>query len=172
MTAFKTKRIQVLIATDVAARGLDVQDLNYVVHYHLPDNEAQFVNRSGRTGRAGNTGRSVCMLQEDEIYQKDDFEDALRIKFSPVKLEVVLQKQESYPVMLTINVGSRHEQDAELLLKFLTQHSGVKEEAIHNIVVSRTHSTFEIESKYLSQLMNNIHHSKHFHQKIEIEERN
>ncbi len=171
MTGFKAKRIQVLIATDVAARGLDVQDLNYVIHYHLPDNEAQFVNRSGRTGRAGNTGRSVCMLQEDEIYQKDDFEDSLRIKFSPVKLDVVLQKQESYPVLLTINVGSRHEQDAELLLKFLTQYSGVKEEAIYNIIVSRTHSTFEIESKYLNQLMNNIHHSKHFHQKIVLEER-
>jgi len=170
MAAFKEKRIQVLVATDIAARGIDVQDLNYVIHYHLPDNEAQYVNRSGRTGRAGKKGISICMLQEDEVYQKDDFEDALRIKFTSIKLDVVLDKSESRPVTLTINVGTRHEQNADTLKEFLILQSGVKEEAICHILVYRAHATFEIESKYQNQLINNIHHTKHFHQRIVIEE--
>jgi len=170
MNAFKEKRIQVLVATDIAARGIDVQDLNYVIHYHLPDNEAQYVNRSGRTARAGKTGKSICMLQEDELYYKDDFEDALRIKFTPIKLDVVLDKSESRPVTLTINIGTRHEQNADTLKEFLTVQSGVKEEAISHILVYRAHATFEIDSKYQSQLINNIHHTKHFHQRIVIEE--
>jgi len=170
MAAFKDKRIQVLIATDIAARGIDVQDLNYVIHYHLPDNEAQYVNRSGRTARAGKKGISISMLQEDEIHHKDDFEDALRIKFTPIKLNVVLDKAESRLVTLTINVGTRHEQTADTLKEFLTLQSGVKEEAISHILVYRAHATFEIESKYQSQLINNIHQTKHFHQRVVIEE--
>jgi ATP-dependent RNA helicase DeaD len=170
MNAFKDKRIHVLIATDVAARGIDVQDLNYVIHYHLPDNEAQYVNRSGRTARAGKKGVSICMLQEDEVHHKDDFEDALHIKFAPVKLNVVLDKTEPRPVTLTINVGTRHEQDADKLKAFLVFYSGVKEEAISHVLVYRAHTTFEVESKYKNQLINNIHHTKHFHQRIVVEE--
>lgn len=168
MNAFKDKRVQVLIATDVAARGIDVQELNYVIHYHLPDNEAQYVNRSGRTARAGKSGKSICMLQADEIYQKDDFEDALRIKFAPIELDVEIDRTESKPVALTINVGTRHEQDAESMKKFLMLQSGVKDEAISHVLVYRTHTTFEVESRYKNQLINNIHHTKHFHQRIVI----
>ena len=169
MNAFKDKRIQVLIATDIAARGIDVSDLNYVIHYHLPDNEAQYVNRSGRTARAGKKGRSIAMLQSDELHHKDDFEDALRIRFEPVKVAVTIDKKESWPVNLTINIGTRHEQNADLLKAFLIQHSGVKEEAIQNMLVYRAHTTFDVDSKYQSQLINNIHHTKHFHQRIVIE---
>mgnify|MGYP000697299744 CR=1 FL=1 len=86
MSAFKANRIQYLIATDVAARGIDVQDLNFVIHYHLPENETQFVNRSGRTGRAGNTGKSICMLQSDQVSNKDIFEKALQIKFTALNI--------------------------------------------------------------------------------------
>jgi ATP-dependent RNA helicase DeaD len=168
MAAFKEKRIQVLIATDVAARGIDVQDLNFVLHYHLPDNEAQYVNRSGRTARAGKKGNSICMLQEDEVYHKDDFEDALRIKFAQIKLNPVINKEITGIITLTINVGTRHEQDADSLKAFLTLQSGVKDEAIQHVLVYRAHATFEIDSRYKDQLIHNIHHTKHFHQKIVI----
>jgi len=170
MAAFKDKRIQVLIATDIAARGIDVEDLNYVIHYHLPDNEAQYVNRSGRTARAGKKGISICMLQEDEVFHKEDFEDALRIKFTPIKMDVVLDKSESHLVTLKINVGTRHEQNADTLKAFLILQSGVREEVISHILVYRAHTTFEIESKYQNQLINNIHHTKHFHHKVVVEE--
>ncbi|ABG60355.1 DEAD/DEAH box helicase [Cytophaga hutchinsonii] len=170
MHAFKDKRIEVLIATDIAARGIDVSDLNYVIHYHLPDNEAQYVNRSGRTARAGKKGKSIALLQSDELYHKDDFEDALRIRFEPIKLDITIDKKESCPVKMTINVGTRHEQTPESLKQFLMLQSGVKEEAIQNVLVYRAHATFDIDSKYQSQLINNIHQTKHFHQRVLIEE--
>jgi ATP-dependent RNA helicase DeaD len=166
MTVFKAQRIPLLIATDIAARGIDVQDLNFVVHYHLPDNDAQYVNRSGRTGRAGKTGRSICMLQEDEISQKDTIEKSLRIQFVPIKLKVRIDKGEPEPIELTINIGTRHELDEEKLKNFLSAHTGIKKEGISEVQLYMTESTFVIDSKYQNQVINNLHNERHFHQKI------
>ncbi len=172
MNAFKDKRIQLLIATDIAARGIDVSDLNYVIHYHLPDNVPQYVNRSGRTARAGKKGVSICMLQEDEVHQKEDFEDALKIKFTPVKLDVTIDKKITNFAIMNINIGTRHEQNMDSIKTFLTEHSGVKEAAISRILVYRAHTTFEIDSRYLNQLMNNIDNKKFFHQRVLIKPEN
>ncbi|HWZ23418.1 MAG TPA: DEAD/DEAH box helicase [Cytophagaceae bacterium] len=169
MAAFKAQRIQILIATDIAARGIDVQDLNFVVHYHLPDNDAQYVNRSGRTGRAGKTGRSICMLQEDEIFQKEGIETSLHIQFVAIKMDVVIDKSELVPVELTINIGTRHELDGESVKNFLSAHSGIKKEAISEIQVYRAETTFVIDTKYQSQVVNNLHNTRHFHQRILVE---
>jgi ATP-dependent RNA helicase DeaD len=169
MAAFKAQRIQILIATDIAARGIDVQDLNFVVHYHLPDNDAQYVNRSGRTGRAGKTGRSICMLQEDELFQKEGIETSLKVRFAPVKMEVVIDKSELVPVELTINIGTRHELDNESVINFLSAHSGIKKEAISEVQIYRTETTFVIDTKYQSQVVNNLHNTRHFHQRILVE---
>ncbi len=169
MTAFKANRFQVLIATDIAARGIDVQELNFVMHYHLPENDAQYVNRSGRTGRAGKSGTSIALLQEDELFQKDALETSLRIKFVPIKIEVTLDKSESVPVELTINIGTRHELNNESVIDFLTTHSGVKKEALREVQVYRTETTFVIDSKYQNQVIHNLHNTKHFHQRILVE---
>jgi len=169
MTAFKTKRIQLLIATDIAARGLDVQDLAYVIHYHLPNNDAQYVNRSGRTARAGKTGKSICMLQEDEIYQVGQLETDLGIVFKPLLVDVVIDKSHSTEIALKINIGIRQDLNVAAVLKFLTTMSGVKEEFILDIELFRAHTTFIIDSRYYNQLINNINNTKHFHQKVLIE---
>lgn len=169
LSAFKTNRIQVLIATDVAARGLDVQDLKFVIHYHLPEEEAQYVNRSGRTGRAGRKGRSVCLLQEDELHQKDKLAAALNLKFHPLKLEVTIDKTPSLPVKVAINLGTRHDLNATSMVEFLTTYSGVKKEAISEVEVYMIETLFTVESKYCDQLFNNLNHSKHFHQRIVLE---
>jgi len=56
MRAFKKENIQFMVSTDVSARGIDVQDLGFVVHYQLPDQLEYYTHRSGRTARAGKTG--------------------------------------------------------------------------------------------------------------------
>lgn len=61
MKKFKEKTVQLLVATDVAARGIDVDELTHVINYQLPDDEEMYVHRSGRTGRAGNDGVSICI---------------------------------------------------------------------------------------------------------------
>ncbi len=67
MDRFRKKQIQMLIATDVAARGLDVNELTHVINYALPDDPEAYVHRSGRTGRAGNKGISVSILHMREV---------------------------------------------------------------------------------------------------------
>ncbi|TNF45499.1 MAG: DEAD/DEAH box helicase, partial [Bacteroidetes bacterium] len=62
MARFRSKHLQMLVATDVAARGLDVNDLSHVINYNLPDDPEVYIHRSGRTGRAGKKGISVTLI--------------------------------------------------------------------------------------------------------------
>lgn len=66
MGKFRRKNLQLLVATDVAARGVDVNDLTHVINYNLPDDPAAYTHRSGRTGRAGKTGTSVSIIHQRE----------------------------------------------------------------------------------------------------------
>ncbi|MCD8435356.1 DEAD/DEAH box helicase [Tenacibaculum dicentrarchi] len=85
MGQFREGYIDILVATDLAARGIDVKDVSYVVNYHLPDTYDAYVHRSGRTARAGAKGLSLTILQEDEVKDISDFEKELEIVFKPFK---------------------------------------------------------------------------------------
>ncbi|MEX2362229.1 MAG: helicase-related protein, partial [Balneolaceae bacterium] len=67
MNRFRTKELQILVATDVAARGLDVDSLTHVINYNLPDDLEIYIHRSGRTGRAGNSGISISIIHTREM---------------------------------------------------------------------------------------------------------
>jgi ATP-dependent RNA helicase DeaD len=67
MRAFKNKKLKILIATDIAARGIDVENLSYVVHYNLPEHTEYYTHRSGRTARAGNNGLSLSFINQTEL---------------------------------------------------------------------------------------------------------
>ena len=81
MGQFREGHIDILVATDLAARGIDVKDLSYVVNYHLPDTYDAYVHRSGRTARAGAKGLSLTILQKEEVVDIADFENELGIVF-------------------------------------------------------------------------------------------
>ncbi|MCB2196506.1 MAG: DEAD/DEAH box helicase [Bacteroidetes bacterium] len=81
MSRFRHKNIQMLVATDVAARGLDVNDLSHVINYNLPDDTEAYTHRSGRTGRAGKTGVSVAIVHLREKYRIKDIEKKINKKF-------------------------------------------------------------------------------------------
>ena len=85
MEQFREGYIDILVATDLVARGIDVKELAYVVNYHLPDTKEAYVHRSGRTGRAGKNGLSMTIIQQEEVKEIADFEKELGIKFHPVK---------------------------------------------------------------------------------------
>ena len=85
MGQFREGHINILVATDLAARGIDVKEISYVVNYHLPDVYETYVHRSGRTARAGAKGLSLTVLQQDEVAEVADFESELGISFT--KLE-------------------------------------------------------------------------------------
>lgn len=82
MKRFRTKRITVLVATDVAARGIDVDDVTHVVHYHIPDDLEAYVHRSGRTARAGKSGISIAFAT---IRDKSRLKDLSRIIGKEIK---------------------------------------------------------------------------------------
>jgi len=81
MHRFRAKNIQVLIATDVAARGLDVNDLSHIINYNLPDDYESYIHRSGRTGRAGKSGISIALLSQRELYKVRELEKKINKKF-------------------------------------------------------------------------------------------
>ena len=85
MEQFREGYIDILVATDLVARGIDVKELAYVVNYHLPDTHEAYVHRSGRTGRAGANGLSMTILQQEEVQEIAGFEKELGIKFHPLK---------------------------------------------------------------------------------------
>jgi len=85
MRAFKNKSVQILVATDVAARGIDIEALSYVVHYQLPENEEYYTHRSGRTARAGKEGTSIAIITPNEVKQIRKYEKYLSISFREIK---------------------------------------------------------------------------------------
>jgi len=81
MKSFRNKQIQMLVATDVAARGIDVNDITHVVNYQLPDEIETYTHRSGRTGRAGKTGISIVIVTKSEMRKIKSLERILKTDF-------------------------------------------------------------------------------------------
>ena len=80
MKKFRLKNIDILVATDVAARGLDVNSLTHVIHYSLPDDPEVFVHRSGRTGRAGKDGISMALIKPEETRKLNQIKSQTKIE--------------------------------------------------------------------------------------------
>jgi ATP-dependent RNA helicase DeaD len=85
MRAFKNTKLQLLVATDMAARGIDVDNLSFVIHYQLPEQIEYYTHRSGRTARAGNTGISICFVEKKELNRLNEIERTLGIAFKKIK---------------------------------------------------------------------------------------
>ncbi len=86
MTQFRNKQIKLLVATDVAARGIDVKELSHVIHYGLPTKTEYYTHRSGRTGRAGSTGVSIAIVHSRESYMLRNISSFTKINFESKKV--------------------------------------------------------------------------------------
>ena len=96
MRKFRTRHLQLLVATDVAARGLDVDDLTHVINYGLPDDLEVYTHRSGRTGRAGKKGTSICIVHTKERRRLNDIERFIGKQFEKGQIpttERIIEKQ-------------------------------------------------------------------------------
>lgn len=100
MKRFKEHQLQVLVATDVAARGIDVNDLTHVMHFNLPDDGAYYTHRSGRTARAGKKGISMAFISSREHGRLRGLEKALGINFTkaevPAANDIAYQRMENW----------------------------------------------------------------------------
>ena len=100
MDQFRKKYINILVATDVASRGIDVGNLSHIINYNLPDESEVYVHRSGRTGRAGNKGLSIVFISKRESWKIKEIEKLSKISFSenqiPTKSDVFKSQISSF----------------------------------------------------------------------------
>ena len=100
MRKFRDKTLQILVATDVAARGIDVNDITHVINYHLPDDVESYTHRSGRTARAGKDGTSIAIVTGKEQSRINQIERHIKVEFNketlPTGKEVCEQQLISY----------------------------------------------------------------------------
>ncbi|HOI88266.1 MAG TPA: DEAD/DEAH box helicase [Lentimicrobium sp.] len=91
MNRFRKKTLQMLVATDVAARGLDVNDLTHVINYNLPDDSEVYIHRSGRTGRADKTGTCISIINLKEKFKIRQIEKKIGREFAKAKIPTGVQ---------------------------------------------------------------------------------
>ena len=84
LNAFKSGKVKVMVATDIAARGIDIDRLEMVINYDLPDTAETYVHRIGRTGRAGNTGTALTFCSPDEKVMVKEIQKLTGKKLRPV----------------------------------------------------------------------------------------
>ena len=118
MQKFRVKNLQLLIATDVAARGLDVDDLTHVINYGLPDDTESYTHRSGRTGRAGKTGVSIAIINMREKGKLREIEKIIGKKFEegimPTQQEIC--EKQIFKVISDIEKVKVNEEEIESFL--------------------------------------------------------
>lgn len=140
MEQFREGHINILVATDLAARGIDVKEISYVVNYHLPDAYEAYVHRSGRTARAGAKGLSLTVLQPEEEKEIVDFERELGIKFTQFKKPSAASIEDNNMLLWAKQIFKtkpNHEIDADLKTKVKTVfHHLTKEELIEKLMAN------------------------------------
>jgi superfamily II DNA/RNA helicase len=140
MEQFREGHINILVATDLAARGIDVKEISYVVNYHLPDTYETYVHRSGRTARAGAKGLSLTVLQEEEVIEIPEFEKELGIKFTKFQKPSVISLEENNTLLWAKQIFKtkpNHDISAELKTKVKTVfHHLTKDELIEKLMAN------------------------------------
>ena len=138
MRRFREKSLQILVATDVAARGLDVDDISHVIQYNLPDEPGSYTHRSGRTARAGKSGTSIVLINTRENRKLAHVEQVTGVRFQYEKVpsgRAVCEKQLYGMVERLVATDINHEEiDAFLPPVYDTLADLSKEELIQHFV--------------------------------------
>ena len=138
MKRFRNHQLQLLVATDVAARGLDIDNITHVIHYDLPDDREVYTHRSGRTARAGRSGTSIVIVTSSEIRKIKDLEKFAKIKFHRALIPTgiqVCEKQLLHLVNRIKNIEVKEETIQEYLPAITeTLNTLSKEELIKKLV--------------------------------------
>ena len=161
MNKFRKKQLQLLVATDVAARGLDVSNLTHVINYTIPDEPETYIHRSGRTGRAGKTGQSVCIIHSRETNRIKDIERKVGRSFERAMVPTgpeICEKQLYHLVDIMMNVEVNESQIGPYLKEIFSRLDGMTKEEVIKRFVSVEFNRFLEYYKYAIDI--NIHSFK------------
>ena len=140
MKRFRKGRIKLLVATDVAARGLDVSDLTHVINYNLPDAPEVYVHRSGRTGRAGKEGIAVSIVTGRELRKLRDIERYGNIEFNeaPIPSQDEVYSRRAQRFVETLKSAELKDQKLQALLPEIKESlEGIDREQLIELIVAR-----------------------------------
>lgn len=166
---FKSGNINVLIASDVAARGLDIDNVTHVINYDIPENPEVYVHRIGRTGRAGHEGKAITFVSTDERHLLKNITDFAKSSISETN---VPQKQGKDlvrrvwdfdetsdifgMVKFRINLGSKDGMKFVDIGDFVMAEGGVSNIAIGNIEVGENESIVEVHKDYAEKMVRRL----------------
>ncbi len=174
---------EILIATDVAARGLDVDDIDYVINYDMPSDVDTYIHRIGRTGRAGKEGTAVSFVTSTEEYLVKEFE--IRTGMEIEKREVPeeeglkdrVRKVIDYDqlsdhfgmVRFSINLGSDDGYTRVSLADFVMRNGRIRDIAIGKIDLGDDYSEIEVHRDFGNRMTMDLPKSKHKGKRIEVD---
>jgi len=152
LVQFANKSCPVLVATDVAARGLDIKELSMVVNYDIPHTSETYTHRIGRTGRAGAEGIAITLYSEYEREKAEEYRDAKRDFLEPNSLQADT-KFEMKPQCMTLVIegGKKDKLRAGDLLGALTGDAGLKGSSVGKIDIYDRQAYVAIERAFVSQ---------------------
>ena len=168
MRGLRKGRINLLIATDIAARGIDVKELDYIIHYHLPEKSDQYTHRSGRTARAGKSGLSVCLIRTEDLPEIKTLENDLKIDFSEITVKLSNETKHTHPIGIQMNLGLIQGFTKNNLVEFLVEEAGLSTGDIKNIRVNDNSSYFEVSARYETQIFINFKGYKVAHRNVKM----
>jgi len=145
MNKFRNRTLQMLVATDVAARGIDVDDLSHIINYNLPDETEYYLHRSGRTGRAGKSGVSIAIINLKEIHKIKHIEKQIGKTFIHAKIPTgkeVCEKQLFYLIEKIQNTEVNNENISTYIPMIYDKLKGLNREELIKRFVSAEFNRF------------------------------
>jgi ATP-independent RNA helicase DbpA len=160
LVRFSNRSASVLVATDVAARGLDVKDIDAVFNYELPQQAEIYVHRIGRTGRAGKTGVAVSLVEEREMWRLEEIEKSLPDAFIQQRgIPDARRGDEALvPLMTTIQIsgGRKNKLRPGDLLGALTAHGGIPGDAVGKIDLFDSYGYVAVQNKHVPKALRQL----------------
>jgi len=165
LSKFRNGTTNVLVTTDLASRGLDIANIRYIIHYHLPHTEDAFIHRNGRTARMEASGTAILILSEDEkmpLYVKDQVETIV------LPLNAELPEKPKWATLF-IAAGKKDKVNKVDIVGFLTNKGQLKKEDIGLIDVKDFFSFVAIRKAKMNHLLHLIKNEKIKNKKVKME---
>ncbi len=183
MSDFREDKTDILIATDVAARGLDIDDITYVINYDMPDDIDTYIHRIGRTGRAGKEGTAVSFVTSEEEYLVREFE--LRTGMEIEKRDVpeaepgqrdTIRRVIDYDQIsdvygmcrFEVNLGKKDGFGKVSLANFIIRNARVKDVSIGKITVGLESSVVEVHKDFGNKMTKDLPKVKYKNKHIQV----